>query len=168
MCDQGYGLSPTALKMKVYEITMSRCTPFKNGIPGRGWMRWWMKRHPQLILRVSQALDTARAKGLCAENVSSLYDNLESLYSLHQYPPSRIWNCDESGAQAGRNGGAIVIAKRGAQRVHSIVPDSREWLSVLVCVNAAGFSIPSFYIFRGMRFRQNYIERCEPGATMAM
>lgn len=46
--------------------------------------------------------------------------------------------------------------------------DEREWLSVLVCVNASGLSIPSFYIFKGKRFRRNYIERCESGATMAM
>jgi hypothetical protein len=76
--------------------------------------------------------------------------------------------CDESGAHAGRNGGAVVIARRGARRVHSIVPNQREWLSVLVCINAAGSSIPSFYIFRGKRFRQNCIEKCEAGTTMAM
>jgi hypothetical protein len=52
--------------------------------------------------------------------------------------------------------------------VQSIVPNQWEWLSVLVCINAAGLSIPSFYIFRGKRFRQNYIENCEVGATMAM
>lgn len=39
MCDRGFGLSPTALRMKVYEITQSRWTPFRNGIPGNGWMR---------------------------------------------------------------------------------------------------------------------------------
>jgi hypothetical protein len=87
---------------------------------------------------------------------------------MHNYSPDRIWNCDESGAQARKNGGGIVIARTGARRVHSIVPDHREWLSVLVCINAAGLSIPSFYIFRGKRFGQNYIQRCEPGATMAM
>lgn len=62
----------------------------------------------------------------------------------------------------------MVIAKTGACRVQSIVPNQREWLSVLVCVNAAGKAIPSFYIFRGKRFGQNYIQHCEDGATMAM
>ena len=70
--------------------------------------------------------------------------------------------------QAGRNGGAHVIARRGARNVHSIVPNKRKWLFVLVCINAAGASIPSFYIFRGKRFRKNYIQKCETGATMAM
>ena len=168
MCDRGYGLTPTALRMKVYEITQSRWTPFRNGIPGNGWMRWWKRRHPELTLRVSQALEGARAKGLCEDNVRSFYENLQQLYDLHKYTPDKIWNCDETGAQAGRNGGAIVIARRGARRVQSIVPNQREWLSVLVCINASGSAIPAFYIFRGRRFRQNYIEKCEAGATMAM
>ena len=168
MCEMGQGLTPIALKLKVYDITKSRPTPFRNGIPGKGWMRWWRHRHPELSLRVSQTLETARARGLCAENIKSFYDNLQSLLTLHQYSADRIWNCDESGAQAGRNGGGVVIARKGARHVHSIVPDQREWLSVLVCINADGVNIPSFYVFRGTRFRQNYIERCEPGATMAM
>lgn len=163
MCDRGYGLSPTALRMKVYELTQSRWTPFRDGIPGNGWMRWWKKRHPDLTLRVSQALESARAKGLCEENVMSFYSNLQHLYDMHQYSAERIWNCDESRAQAGRTCGAIVIARKGARRVHTVVPNQREWLSVLVCINAAGTSIPAFYIFRGRRFRHNYIEKCEGG-----
>jgi hypothetical protein len=98
MCGRGLGLSPTQLKMKVYEITKSRRTPIKNGIPGGGWMRWWKKKHPELSLRSAQALEVARATSLCEENVKSFYDNLEHLYNLHNYLPERIWNCDESGA----------------------------------------------------------------------
>jgi hypothetical protein len=168
MVERGFGLTPTALRMKVSEITMSKMTPFREDIPGRGWMRGWKRRHPELILRAVHALEIARAKGLCKDNVASFYDNLETLYSRHKYPPDRIWNCDEFGAQAGKNGGGVVIAKTGERRVHSIVRDQREWLYVLVCINTAGSAIPSFYIFRGKRFGKNYIERCEAGAIMAM
>lgn len=134
-------------------------------------MRWWKRRHPELTLRVSHALESARAKGLCEENVRNFHENLQhlyNLYNLHNYPADRIWNCDESGAQAGRNGGIVVIARRRAHWVHNIVPNQRKWLSILIYINAAGSSIPSFYIFRGKHFRQNYIEKCEAGATMAM
>ena len=102
MCNRGLGLSPTQLKMKVYEITKDKWTPFKNGILGDGWMRWWKRRHPELTLRTSQALEVARASGLCEENVASFYDNLENLMSTHDYPLGRIWNYDESGAQVGK------------------------------------------------------------------
>lgn len=52
--------------------------------------------------------------------------------------------------------------------MHLTVPDQREWLSTLVCINAGGSAIPFFYIFKGKRFRQNYVEHYESGATMAM
>jgi hypothetical protein len=41
----------------------------------------------------------------------------------------------------GRNSGGRVLAKKGIRRVHSIIPKEWEWLSVLVCVNAAAFII---------------------------
>jgi hypothetical protein len=83
MVERGYGLTPTALRMKVSEITMSRDTPFREGIPGRGWMRGWKRRHLELILRAAQALETARARGLCKDNVRSFYDNLQTLCNVH-------------------------------------------------------------------------------------
>ena len=66
MCEMGQGLTPSALKLKVYDITKSRPTPFHNGIPGEGWMRWWRHRHLELSLRVSQALEVYALKTLRA------------------------------------------------------------------------------------------------------
>ena len=40
MCELGYGLTPSALRLKVYEISQGRWTAFRNGILGKGWMRW--------------------------------------------------------------------------------------------------------------------------------
>lgn len=48
------------------------------------------------------------------------------------------------------------------------MPVHREWVSILICMNAARLAIPSFYVFRGTCFRYNYIQRSELGATMAM
>ena len=117
---------------------------------------------------MAQALEASRARGLSRENVQSFYDNLSELCSLHMYLAERIWNCDKTGTQAERTGRGIVIARRGAHRVHTIIPDQREWLSVLVCINIVGLAIPSFSVFKRKRFRQNYIERCELRATMSM
>lgn len=102
------------------------------------------------------------------ENVDSFYNNFKTLYNLYWYFPHRIWNCDKTGAQASRDGEGMVIAKRGSRSVHSIIPDQREWLPYLVCINAMELAIPSFYIFSGKRFRRNYIKRYKSGSTMAM
>jgi hypothetical protein len=62
--------------------------------------------------------------------------------------------------QAGRNGGGRVLAKKGVSSVHFIIPKEWEWISVLVYVNAAGYHIPSFYIFLGKNFQCDYIKKC--------
>jgi hypothetical protein len=64
MCERGLGLIPIAFKMKVYKITRHRSIPFKNGIPRDGWLRCFKQHHPQLTLRVAQALEASRAQGL--------------------------------------------------------------------------------------------------------
>jgi hypothetical protein len=50
--DMGWPLTNLDLRLKVCEIKQTRSTPFKNGIPGVGWLRWWKRRHPELSLRV--------------------------------------------------------------------------------------------------------------------
>jgi hypothetical protein len=88
--DMGWPLTNLDLRLKICEITQTRSTPFKNGIPGVGWLRWWKRRHPELTLRVPQGLDTTRARALTKENVDNFYNNLETLYNLHQYSRERI------------------------------------------------------------------------------
>jgi hypothetical protein len=57
-------------------------------------------------------LDARRARGLCLENVSIFYENLETMLQ-RGYEPNYVWNCDEFKVQAGRNGGGRVLAKKG-------------------------------------------------------
>ena len=116
---------------------------------------------------MSQGLDAGRARGLCPSHVATFYENLEVMLGC-SYEPQNIWNCNELGTQAGQNGGRRILAKNGARSVHSIILKEREWLLVLVCVNAAGFHIPSFYIFRSKNFQHDYIKNCKDNASMAM
>jgi hypothetical protein len=94
---------------------------------------------------------------MCPENVTSFYDDLKLLYTQYNYAPDHIWNCDETGAQAGHTGGGRVFARRGARNVHTVIPKEREWLSVLSCINASGGHIPNFYIFKGKQMRCNFL-----------
>ncbi|XP_059077024.1 MFS-type transporter clz9-like [Cryptomeria japonica] len=71
------------------------------------------------------------------------------------------------GVQAGRNYGMQVIAKLGSRSVPQILSKSREWITILCCVNAVGHSIPGFYLFKAKRQLKNYIANYEPGACMA-
>ena len=48
--DCAHPISILELHRKVAEITQEQWTPFKDGIPGRGWLRWFRNRHPELTL----------------------------------------------------------------------------------------------------------------------
>ena len=96
MQEYAYPLSMDQLRMKVAEMVQERITPFRDGIPGNGWIKWFKKRHSNLTLRYSKGLEFSKAKGLCPENVRSFYCNLEQLYNNENYPAERIWNSDET------------------------------------------------------------------------
>jgi hypothetical protein len=90
MQDLGYPLTVGDLQLKVEEITETRVNPFTNNIPRAGWLRWFRRRHLELVLCSSQGLEVNRARGLCPENVRSFYHNLLILYDLHKYGPGKI------------------------------------------------------------------------------
>ena len=169
MQELGHPLIPLELRLKVATATQTRETPWSaSGLPGTCWLCRFLSRHPEIASRRSQGLEVARARSLCPATAETLYGNLETLYKTHNYPPNHIWNCDESGVQASRSGGATVLARRGSRSVHSIEPDQREHLSVLSCINAGGGHLPNFYILKGIYFREDYIANCEDGAVMDM
>ena len=74
-------------------------------------LRWFKHCHSELSFWVAQELSVARAEALYEENVQSFYDNLSKLYMSLGYSIERVWNCDETGVQAGRSGIAIVIGR---------------------------------------------------------
>ena len=53
MQEHAHPISILKLKNKVTKITQERWTPFKEGIPGQGWFRWFCHRHPELTLRTT-------------------------------------------------------------------------------------------------------------------
>jgi hypothetical protein len=61
MQDLGYPLTIGQLRLKVAQMVETRENPFRNGIPGAGWFRWFRRRHPNLALRSTQGLEVNRA-----------------------------------------------------------------------------------------------------------
>ena len=49
MQEYAYPLSMDQLRLKVAEVVQERVTPFRDGIPGNGWIKWFKKRHPNQI-----------------------------------------------------------------------------------------------------------------------
>jgi hypothetical protein len=168
MCDYAHPLNTTQLILKAAQLTQHWDTPFTNDIPRRGWLKWFRKRHPQLVLRIAQGLECNIARNLNERAVATFYRKFKDLYDKHRYEPSNIWNADESGCQAGRNGGARVLAKVGTRNVHQVMPNEQEHVIVLTCINGDGEYIPNLYIFKGKQRKDEYVSLCKVGAVYAM
>ena len=157
----GHPLSPNDLKLKVGEIFQTREIPFKHGILGGSWLKLFQQRHPTLVLRIPQPLEVNRARNLCPSIVHTFtfYFNLEHLYKQENYQPSYIWNVDEFEANARRNGVGRVFAPGGFRNVHTIIPNEREWISILTTINAQGDTIPNFYIFKFSKRMDHFLAK---------
>ena len=57
---------------------------------------------------------------------------------------------------ANRNGQAIILVRKDAREVQSIILDSREWIIVLTCVKKIGQPLSNFYIFKEVRNTKSY------------
>jgi hypothetical protein len=64
--------------------------------------------------------------------------------------------------------GARVLAKKGSQHVYNTTLRSKEWLIINCVVDVAQTSLPSWYIFRGKKFINDYIKHCKTRTCMAM
>ena len=126
MVELGHLLTPAQLKAKVGESTQSRVTPFRDGIPRNSWLKWFRNRNPHLVMRQPQPLDSNRARALCSPTIERFYSNLRALHKQYQYQPNCIWNIDESGVQANKNGHTKIFALRGIRSVQKLVPNERE------------------------------------------
>ena len=125
-------------------------------------------KNPHLVLRQLQSLDSKRARALCPSNVERFYTNLESLYTQHHYEAQSIWNIDESGIQANRNGYTKVFATRGTRNVQVVVLNEREHITILSAISADGGTVPNMYINNGARARKRYMGLYEDWAIIGM
>ena len=100
--------------------------------------------------------------------MTQFYTNLENLYNEHHYEPQCIWNINETKCQASQSGSTKVFAKRSIRGVHKVIPTEREWLSVLIAINANEGTIPHYYIFKRVKQIRNYVAYCKKGAMLKM
>ena len=64
---------------------------------GDGFYQNFMKRHPELSLRLAQNISISRRDGFRKEQVSQFYSKLQELYTEYKCDGSQVFNADETG-----------------------------------------------------------------------
>ena len=131
---------------------------------GEDWMQRFMSRHQNLSLRTPEPTSLSRATGFNRTTVTKYFDNLEEVMQRHKFGPHQIYNVDETGVTTVHRPDKVV-ASRGSKQVGQVTSGERGTLVTLCCaVNALGNSVPPFFIFPRVYYKDSMLNGAPPGS----
>jgi hypothetical protein len=152
VAEQGFGISRKQLICKAGCLakTMKLKTPFKGGVPGQAWLDGFFARNNELVLRKPEKLSNIRARNLNPITLQKYFADLGTILTdLNlKNASNRIWNMDETGIPMEHSPSNVCIRK-GTRSIPGRVSNSRESVTIVVCVNASGGTMPSQIIVKG-------------------
>lgn len=130
---------------------------------GRDWVAGFMKRNREISLRKPENISAAFNR----TNVGQFFTLLEELMKKFYFPPSCIYNYDETGITTVPNKPTKILSLRGKKQVGSLSSAERGTTTVEICCNAIGQFIPPLIIFPRIR-RNPLFETGLPPETRAV
>ncbi|KAG5893479.1 hypothetical protein JTB14_031257 [Gonioctena quinquepunctata] len=111
------------ISVKQFLDDSPRENPFKNNLPGDGWYKALMKRHPDLTTRKSEGVSAA-SSAISEQDIRKWFDGIHSYSSQKGYSevlehPERLFNADETNFQLCPQN-KRVIAPEGTKNVYEV------------------------------------------------
>jgi hypothetical protein len=131
--------------IKSYLDRLGKSTRFVDNMPGPDFTKGFLKRHPQLTVRVANLIKRSRA-ALSHEDVNSFFDRFEN--SIGNIPPQNLWNYDETNMRD-NPGAQKAIFQKGVKYAEQVRDHSKSSISLMYCYNGVGDSIPPFFVYKG-------------------
>jgi hypothetical protein len=89
--------------------------------------------------------------------IKSYFDNLEKVLYEYRYPPSVIYNVDETGFSIGSSRKSVVLLDYLNQRREKKQLGQQEWITCLEYVSASGVTLLLYLIFKGENLNSGWI-----------
>ncbi|CAM1298818.1 Uncharacterised protein g2225 [Pycnogonum litorale] len=120
----------------------------KMKMAGDDFVAGFKKRHNRLSLRSAEKTFAARAAGLNKVVVKTFFGLLESLMKKYNFPPSRIYNNDETGIMTVPNKSSKILSLKGKKQVGMLSSAERGiFVTAEVYYNAIGNYLPPLLVF---------------------
>ncbi|XP_038221604.1 uncharacterized protein LOC119839407 [Zerene cesonia] len=126
----------------------------EKGSAGKHFYYNFMNRHTDISLRAPESTSMMRAVGFNKPQVDLFYDNVEKLMTQFKFPPSRIYNCDETGVSCVHKHQKVLAPKTIWQVGKLTSAERGKNITVLFCMSANGHYIPPFFVFPRQRMNE--------------
>ena len=166
-----YGLTPQNLRRLAYQIAEINQvkTRFNHDekLAGKKWLRGFLKRHPEISLRLPEATSLARASGFNRSQINAFFNLLTKTVEENNISADHIYNMDESGISVVQKM-TKILAKKGKRQIGSITSMERGQTVTIICSNnAAGSFVPPGFIFPRVRMKPELTDGAPPGSMFA-
>ena len=129
---------------------------------GKHWLSRFLNRHPELSSKYSEQLNRQRALAGNPKVLNDYFRKLRHLIRIHDLQPDQIYNMDEKGFLMGQSAKAKVICRTRRRNPRVTQDGSREMITVIESVNASGFVLPPFIIYKGTGHYMGWYQFIEP------
>jgi hypothetical protein len=120
-----------------------------GGEVGEKWARNLIRRKPEIKSQVTRQRDHQRV--LCSNPavISPWFNLVRNVKAKYSILDEDTYNFDETGFQMGIRGSVkVVTASERRLKPLGVQPGDREWATLIAGINAIGWSIPPFFIFK--------------------
>ena len=116
-----FGLNITDIRRLAFQIAEQNGIPHKfnrnTKLAGKKWFYCFMKRHPNLSIRLPENTSLARVKGFNREAVHHFFDILQQKVRENGINSTTIFNVDESGFSTVQKKCSKIIGEKGKKRI---------------------------------------------------
>lgn len=143
-----------------------RPNPFKGNYPGEGWYKAFIKRHPDISIRTSEAV-TAASANISENDIRKWFQQIYNYLQEEGYEhilnhAERVFNGDETNFLLCPENKKVLVPK-GARNVYEVDGGkAKSALTVMFTFNARGNSTPPQIIYPYKRLPREISESVPP------
>ena len=142
----GWPLTIEGLKALATQLLLQKGD---NDPLGHCWYSNFLTRHSDLKTLWSRTLDQSRKDATNYETARKWFELYRTTKILYDINDEDSYNMDEKGCMKGIGENVKVLVSRDQVEAFSIQPSNREWVSIIKCIEAIGYILPPFIIFKG-------------------
>ena len=147
------GFAPTLAYLR--EMANQLLAVRSGGQVGEKWARNFVRRKPGIKSQITRQRDHQRI--LCSDPavISPWFDLVRNVKAKYGILDEDTYNFDETGFQMGI-GGTVKVVTASERRLKPIgaQPGDREWATLIAAINATGWVIAPFIIFKAKHHNQ--------------